>query len=134
MRNTSFSSLDAINPSGGAVSTASDYMNFLIMLLNKGEFNGKRILSEKSIAEMQQMRTNSSSIKYAPKLAEGFNYGFGEWIQETDENGKTTVVSCPGLFGTWPLIDLCRGYASIIFTNSLLNIEKKISIKILKPD
>ncbi len=120
MRNTTFSSLDAINPSGGGVSTAGDYMNFLVMLLNKGEFNGKRILSEKSIAAMNTIRTNSAIIKYAPKVAEGYNYGLGEWIQETDENGKATVVSCPGLFGTWPLIDLCRGYACIIFTNSLL--------------
>ena len=125
MRNTSFSSLDAVNPSGGAVSTANDYMNFLVMILNKGMFNGKRILSEKSINDMQILRTNSSIIKLAPKIAEGFNYGLGEWIQETDENGKATVVSCPGLFGTWPLVDNCRGYACIVFTNSLLRETKR---------
>ena len=125
MRNTSFSSLDAINPSGGAISTANDYMNFLIMLLNKGTFNGKRVLSEKSINEMNTLRTNSSIIKLAPKIAEGFNYGLGEWIQETDQNGNATVISCPGLFGTWPLIDLCRGYACIVFTNSLLKESKR---------
>jgi hypothetical protein len=64
-------------------------------------------------------------IRYAPKVASGFSYGMGEWIQETDENGTATVVSCPGLFGTWPLIDLCRGYASIIFTKGFLNEEKR---------
>ena len=125
MRNTSFSSFDAVNPSGGALSTPNDYMNFLSMILNKGKFNEKQILSEESIQIMHQMRTNSSLIKYAPKVATGFNYGLGEWIQETDENGKATVVSCPGLFGTWPLIDLCRGYASIVFTNSLLKDSKR---------
>jgi len=25
-------------------------------------------------------------------------------------------VACPGLFGTWPLIDYCRKYAFIVFT------------------
>jgi CubicO group peptidase (beta-lactamase class C family) len=120
MRNTSFSSFEAVNPSGGALSTANDYMNFLVMILNKGEFNGKRVLSEKSINEMHTIRTNSSIIKLAPKIAEGFNYGLGEWIQDTDENGKATVVSCPGLFGTWPMVDICRGYACIVFTNGLL--------------
>lgn len=125
MRNTSFSSMDAINPSGGAISTANDYMNFLTMLLNKGMFNGKRVLSEKSIQEMNTIRTNSSIIKLTPKIAEGFNYGLGEWIQDTDTNGNATVVSCPGLFGTWPLVDFCRGYASIIFTNSLLKETKR---------
>lgn len=132
MRNTSFSSFDAVNPSGGAVSTANDYMNFLVMILNKGEFNGKRILSEKSINEMHTLRTNSSTIKLAPKIAEGFNYGLGEWIQDTDENGHATVVSCPGLFGTWPLVDLCRGYACIVFTNSLLKDTQRTLYKEIK--
>lgn len=132
MRNTSFSGLDAINPSGGAISSAGDYMNFLVMLLNKGQFNGKKILSEKSVEEMHTLRTNASIIKYSPKVAEGFNYGLGEWIQDTDENGKATVVSCPGLFGTWPLIDLCRGYACIVFTNSLLKESKRDLYKDMK--
>ncbi|MEN9685287.1 MAG: hypothetical protein RLZZ28_1073 [Bacteroidota bacterium] len=125
MRSTSFSSLQAINPSGGAISTASDYMNFLSMLLNKGLFNGKRILSEQSILEMQTVRTNSSMIKYAPDAAKGFNYGFGEWILEADDDGKGQVIASPGLFGTWPMIDNCRGYACIFFTRGLLGEEKK---------
>jgi CubicO group peptidase (beta-lactamase class C family) len=125
MRNTSFSSLNAVNPSGGAISTPNDYMNFLSMLLNKGMFNGKRILSEQSIALMHTPQTTAAMIRYAPKVASGFSYGMGEWIQETNENGTATVVSCPGLFGTWPLIDQCRGYASIIFTKGFLNEEKR---------
>jgi len=125
MRSTSFSSFNSINPSGGAVSTANDYMNFLSMILNKGMHNGKRILSEQSIALMQTAQTNNPMIKYAPKVAVGYNYGLGEWIQETDENGVSTVVSSLGFFGTWPLIDKCRRYAVIIFTKGILNEEKK---------
>ncbi len=125
MRNTSFSSFNAPNPSGGAVSTANDYMNFLSMLLNKGMFNGKRILSEQSIGMMHTTQTNGPMIKYAPKIAAGYNYGLGEWIQETDEKGNATVVSSPGLFGTWPVIDMCRGYAAIVFTKNLITEEKR---------
>jgi CubicO group peptidase (beta-lactamase class C family) len=132
MRNTSFSSFNAVNPSGGAVSTANDYMNFLVMILNKGMYNGKRILSEASIELMQTAQTTSPMIKYAPNVAIGYNYGFGEWIQETDENGKSTIVSSPGLFGTWPLIDKCRNYASIIVTKELLNEEKRESYMLVK--
>jgi CubicO group peptidase (beta-lactamase class C family) len=40
MKGSSFASDHAPNPSGGAESTAADYMNFLSMLLNKGMFNG----------------------------------------------------------------------------------------------
>ena len=132
MRNTSFSSFDAVNPSEGAVSTANDYLNFLIMILNKGEFNGKRILSEKSISEMHTIRTNASIMKLTPKLTEGFNYGLGEWIQATDENGNATVVSCPSLFGTWPLVDICRGYACVVFTSSLLKETQRGLFKEIK--
>lgn len=125
MRNTSFASFNAVNPSGGAVSTASDYMNFLSMLLNKGLFNGKRILSEKAVEDMHVVRTTPAMIKYTPKAAEGFNYGLGEWILQADENGNGTVVASPGLFGTWPMIDKCRGYACIFFTKGLLGEERK---------
>ena len=102
------------------------------MILNKGEFNGKRILSEKSINEMHTLRTNSSIIKLTPKIAEGFNYGLGEWIQDTDENGKATVVSCPSLFGTWPMVDLCRGYACIVFPSSILKDSQRGLYKDIK--
>ena len=59
MRRTSFTSLDGmlINPSGGAVSTAEDYMKFLVMLLNKGNYAGKQILSEASV-ELADANTN----------------------------------------------------------------------------
>lgn len=125
MRSTNFSSFNSMNPSGGAISTAGDYINFLSMILNKGVFKGKRILSEKAITEMQTSRTTPSMIKYAPKAAEGFNYGFGEWIMEADENGLGTVLGSPGLFGTWPMVDKCRGYACIFFTKGILGEEKK---------
>jgi CubicO group peptidase (beta-lactamase class C family) len=116
---------NAPNPSGGARSTANDYMNFLSMILNKGMFEGKRILSESAIEEMQKPQFTGLPVKFAPKIAEGYHYGLGEWIQEEDANGKSTVVSCPGLFGTWPYIDKCRNYAAVIFIKSLLGEQKK---------
>jgi CubicO group peptidase (beta-lactamase class C family) len=126
MRNSTFTGEeDAVNPSGGAVSTAADYMNFLTMILDKGTFMGKRILSEGAIAQMQTIQTNNIPKKYTPKTAEGFDYGLGEWIQEADAKGNSTVVSCPGLFGTWPYVDKCRGYACIFFIKSLLGEQKK---------
>lgn len=127
MRATSFvdDGGNAPNPSGGARSTAADYMNFLSMILNKGMFEGKRILSEQSIAEMQKPQFTNLPIKFTPKVAEGYHYGLGEWIQEEDASGNSLVVSCPGLFGTWPYIDKCRGYAAIIFVKTLLSEQKR---------
>jgi CubicO group peptidase (beta-lactamase class C family) len=127
MRATSFVNDNgyAPNPSGGARSTANDYMNFLSMILNKGLFEGKQILSAKAIEEMQTPQFTNLPVKFAPKVAEGFHYGLGEWIQEEDASGKSTVVSSPGLFGTWPYVDKCRNYAAIIFVKSLLGEQKK---------
>jgi CubicO group peptidase (beta-lactamase class C family) len=116
---------NAPNPSGGAQSTALDYMNFLIMILNKGVFEGKRILSEEAVAEMQKNHFPGLPVKYTPKVAEGYEYGLGEWIQEKDANGNSVVVSSPGLFGTWPYIDKCRNYAAIIFVKTILGEQKK---------
>ena len=126
MKNSSFSPEDnAVNPSGGAVSTAADYMNFLTMLLDKGMYKGKRILSEKAIAEMQTVQTKNAEKKFVPAVAAGYEYGLGEWIEQQDNNGNSLVVSCPGLFGTLPYIDKCRGYACIFFIRKLLSEQKK---------
>lgn len=125
MRKTSFTNLDGgpVNPSGGAQSTADDYMKFLVMMLNKGKYNGVQILSEASVAEMMKVRTTPAMIKYAPKAAQGFNYASGAWALE-EKDGVATTLSSPGLFGTWPMVDYCRGYACIIFVKSLLGEEK----------
>lgn len=125
MQATTFEKNAAVaNPSGGAWSTAGDYMNFLIMMLNKGIYKGKRILTKASVEKMMQPQITASQIKYTPPAAEGFNYGLGVWIQETAPDGKTAVISSPGLLGTWPYVDYCRGYACIIFTKNLLTERK----------
>ena len=116
MRTTNFFSYTVINPAGGAQSSAYDYMNFLSMLLNGGVFNGKRILSEAAIETMSKASSTQGMVKESPTLLQGKNYAMGQWILGTDENGKTTTVACPGLFGTWPLIDYCRKYTFIVFT------------------
>ena len=125
MRKTSFTTIDggAVNPSGGANSTADDYMRFLVMLLNKGKLDGKQILSEASVEMLMQVQTKPSLIKYVPKVAEGFNYTLGSWAIE-EQNGKATALASPGLFGTWPMIDFCRGYAYLAFAKTLLTDEK----------
>ncbi len=131
MRQTTFTTLDGslYNPSGGAKSTADDYMKFLVMLMNKGKYNGKQILSEESVNEMMKVHTTSSMIKYAPKAAEGFNYALGSWVIEltapkANEPSVATALASPGLFGTWPMIDFCRGYAYILFVKNFLGEER----------
>jgi len=119
MKSTTFTNEnynDALDPSTGAKSTAGDYINFLAMLLNKGTFNNKQILSESSVATLLSMQVEASQVKYAPKIAEGLSYGMGDWVLETNSKGVATAVASPSLGGTWPMIDVCRQYACIVFT------------------
>jgi CubicO group peptidase (beta-lactamase class C family) len=135
MRKTTFSTLDgsALNPSGGALSTPDDYMHFLVMLLNRGVYQGKKILSEQAVNQLLEIQTRPEIIKYAPKAAQGYNYALGAWVLE-ENGGKATAVASPGLFGTWPMIDYCRGYAYLFFVKSLLGeqgAEAQMEIKAL---
>ena len=35
-----------------------------------------------------------------------------------------TTLASPGLFGTWPMVDFCRGYAYIVFVKNYLGEER----------
>ena len=134
MRGTSFGNDEggAVNPSGGARSTANDYINFLTMLLNKGMFEGNRILSEKSVNEIGTAQFSELPVKYIPKLTEGLHYGLGTWIDETNSDGSSSVISCNNLLGTYPYIDKCRNYAAIIIVQKPMQEQKKEFYKRLK--
>ena len=115
----------AIDPSGGAKSTAGDYINFLSMLLNKGMFEGKQILAESSIEEIEKIQFPDLPVKFTPKSTEGWHYGLGTWIEETDSKGNSSVISCPNFEGTYPIIDKCRNYAAIFIVKSPVSEPKK---------
>lgn len=113
MRITSFSNYtSAISPFDGAKSSAVEYTNFLSMLLNKGMFNGKQILTEESIAELMKLQTGEALNKYTPPFMNGFSYGLGTWRETTD--GK--VVNCVSQNSPFVWIDYCRGYACILLS------------------
>ena len=117
MRGTSFTNDDggAINPAGGARSTANDYINFLSMLLNKGMFEGKKILSENAVNELLSPQMAGLPIKYAPKAVQGAQFTFGSFIMDSNAAGSSTLC-CPNMAGTIPFIDRCRNYAAILIT------------------
>lgn len=119
MKNTDFGKGNVALPAGGAYSTPEDYLNFLVMIMNKGVYNGKRILSENSIAQMQINRiTSDIKIAYSPSEAKGLGYGFGEWTMGS--NG----VSSPGLFGSFPWVNNEKKYCGFLMTLYIKNTER----------
>jgi len=86
---------------------------------------GKKILSESSVAEMQKVQTGQAKPEFSPKVAEGFAWSLGNWIQERDDQGNGILFSCPGLSGGWPFIDKQGKYACVIFVSNKDKEEKK---------
>lgn len=126
MSRTSFSTLDGsgIDPANGARSSANDYIRFLAMLLNNGKFNNKQVISEASVQEMRKLQASAEMVKYAPKGVTGFAHAMGSWSLE-DKEGISTALASPGLFGVFPVVDWCRGYAMIFLPKALLSEQKQ---------
>lgn len=110
MTNTDFGNRPVALPAGGASSTAEDYMHFLEMIRNKGVYKGARILSERSVEEMEKNRIGPEvRIAYSPAGAAmgQVGYGYGEWV-------IGDAVSSPGLFGGLPWVSNTRGYCAFL--------------------
>ena len=123
LRNTDFGKKKVAFPAGGAYSTPEDYLIFLNMILHKGNFNGKQILTEKSASEMEINRIGSEvRIAYSPADAEGFGYGFGEWLgKNTAADKPAEWATSPGLFGSYPWIDNYNQYCAFLMCFYLNN-------------
>jgi len=67
---------------GGLVSTASDYMRFCLMLLNKGEFGGKRLLKAETV-ELMTKNHLPKGVMHSNGV--GFGLGFSVRVQKSEE-------------------------------------------------
>ena len=122
MRFTTFSNYTgAISPFDGAKSTANDYMNFLSMLLNKGKFMGKQILSEASVNELLKVQTGSALNKFTPAFYNGFSFSLGAWV----ENKNATIINCSAQNAPFVWVDYCRGYACILLSKKEQDVQKR---------
>lgn len=105
---------------GGATSTVNDYLKFLNMLMNKGVYQNKRILSEQAIDQLLANQIGNPKIIYSPftQYQDLFpknmqiKYGIGNWREE-DERGLLFTSSSPGAFGFSPWIDFQHHYYGV---------------------
>lgn len=125
---------------GGVRTSAADYIHFLQMIVNKGVYNGKRVLSEAAIATMLQDQTGGAQIENTPYPKNPFSptpdapvrYGIGNWIDVRSTEGKILETSSPGAFGTHPWQDEVHHVAGIIFTRTELKKSALVSLEIRK--
>ena len=114
MTGTKFAPIDPAHTpmiAGGAVSTMHDYSRFLTMIADGGVFEGRRVLSEKSVKEMQADQVGAAAVKREEfverrrgKTHRGI-YGLGMWREEVDGDGNAVLMSSPSWAGMYPWID-----------------------------
>ncbi len=104
----------AIDPATGASCSAFDYTNFMQMIMNKGVYMGKRILSENAIATLLQVQATDTKKRYVPDMFNNMPFTLGCWVQEEDETGKPVVFSLPNMMGAWPWFDTKAKYAAVL--------------------
>lgn len=97
-------------------STAGDYMNFCQMLLNNGRWNGKQLLSRKTI----ELMTLNHSGDFFDKQGEGFGYGFAivTDLAATNNLGSKGVYYWGGAFNTHFFIDPKEKLVAVFFTQT----------------
>jgi CubicO group peptidase (beta-lactamase class C family) len=80
-----------VSGGGGLVSTVSDYFRFAHMLLNKGEYEGKRFLGRKTVEFMTRNHLPEEFLPIHPVLpGKGFGLGFAVLV---DVPGSKTIGS-----------------------------------------
>jgi CubicO group peptidase (beta-lactamase class C family) len=82
-----------LSGNGGLVSTATDYMIFSQMLLNKGEYNGVRLLKSKTVDLMTSNHISNMIMPdddFLGPLMLGMGFGFGFAILQDNIRANTT--------------------------------------------
>ena len=86
---------------GGLFSTAFDYMKFSQMLLNKGEYNGIRLLGSRTVDFMTANHITNETMpsdKFFGSLLSGYGFGLGFAVKQ--DNLQSHILGSKGEY-TW---------------------------------
>ncbi|MGA2550650.1 MAG: serine hydrolase domain-containing protein [Burkholderiaceae bacterium] len=118
-------------------STAGDYMRFLRMFLNRGELDGKRVLSPKGVETMLQNHIGplrvgklttaappvSADVDLFPGIAKTHSLGFLRVEQDVPGMRSAGSQGWAGVLNTHFWFDPARDVAGIIMTQTLPFVE-----------
>jgi CubicO group peptidase (beta-lactamase class C family) len=92
---------------GGLYSTINDYLIFSQMLLNKGEFNGVRLLGSKTVELMTKNHISNELLPLNVGFLQGvgFGLGFAVMIDESQILGSVGEFEWGGAYNTFFWID-----------------------------
>jgi CubicO group peptidase (beta-lactamase class C family) len=115
-----------IRGNGGLLSTASDYMIFSQMLLNKGEYKGIRILKRETVELMSSNQLTNELMpndEFLSKLMLGMGYGLGfAVVKDKDQtNNSLGAYWWAGSANTYFYIDPREDLVLIFMTQFIPN-------------
>jgi serine-type D-Ala-D-Ala carboxypeptidase/endopeptidase len=113
-------------PAGDARSSVDEYARFLNMILQRGTFEDRRVLSEAAAIEMHKNQTSGARIVYTiyekhAALDQSLllaRYGIGMWREKVDQSGQLIEASSQGALGFSPWIDVERNLAGVLSVRS----------------
>ncbi len=115
----------------GLYSTASDFLQFLQAILNRGSFNGAKILSPATVDEMSKnqigdlqipaLKTAMPPFSNDVDLGPDIKFGLGFLIHEVDQpTGRAAgTLSWAGIFNSYYWIDPVQRVTGVILTQIL---------------
>ena len=84
---------------GGLVSTATDYAQFALMLVNGGELNGVRILSPTTVALMTTDQLPEGVYRGAAGGGRAYGEGYGLGVRVVTDPAGAGNLTSKGTFG-----------------------------------
>lgn len=101
-------------PAGGLFSTGDDLARLYQCLLNGGTLNGRRIIGEKTLAEMTNIHTGDLQAGFIDGSAWGYGVGIVKKPAGVAENLSPGTFGHGGAYGTQGWIDPVKGVYTIL--------------------
>ncbi len=104
---------------GGLYSTVADFARFGQMMLDRGTFEGRRILSERSVAAMM---TNQLTFLDPPVSQYGEGFGLGGFVnldRPRERPGSVGAWGWSGAAGTYLMVDPKERLVAMLFTQNI---------------
>ena len=104
---------------GGLLSTAPDYIRFALMLLNKGELEGTRILGRKTVELMTMNHLPDEFLPIHPVLSgKGFGLGFAVLVDVPQSHmiGSVGEFEWRGIYNTFFWVNPAEELVMILMT------------------
>lgn len=77
-----------ISGAGGLISTAHDFLNFELMLLQQGMFDGHRLLKPATVELMTRNHVGTLFAEWIPFITAGMGFGLGVSVVEDEAKGN----------------------------------------------